>query len=71
MPLSVRAGVWGRCSGSNDRFGLKPHHLTNSSPQNLANFQLTVSPTYQLVNSSMDKLADLILYNSTLFFSPF
>ena len=65
---------------------LKPHQLTNSSTQNLANFsthirqllnshpptsQLTVSPTYPLTHSSTDKLADLIFYNSTLFFSPF
>ena len=65
---------------------LKPHQLTNSSTQNLANFsthtrqflnshpptsQLAVSPTYPLTHSSTDKLADLIFYNSTLFFSPF
>jgi|GEM_PF-2543975 hypothetical protein len=65
---------------------LKPHQLTNSSTQNLANFsthtrqflnshpptsQLAVSPTYRLTHSSTDKLADLIFYNSTLFFSPF
>ena len=65
---------------------LKPHQLTNSSTQNLDNFsthirqllslhpptsQLAVSPTYRLTHSSTDKLADLIFYNSTLFFSPF
>ena|GEM_PF-4088559 len=70
----MRAGVCGRCSGSNDRFGLKPHQLTNSPTRQLKTSptsQFTVSPTYQLFNSSMDKLADLIFYNDTLFFSPF
>ena len=65
---------------------LKTHQLTNSSTQNLSNFsthtrqllnshpptsQLAVSLTYPLTHSSTDKLADLIFYNSTLFFSPF
>lgn len=65
---------------------LKPHQLTNSSTQNLANFsthtrqflnshpptsQLAVSPTYPLTHSSTDKLADLNLYNSSLFPTPF
>lgn len=65
---------------------LKTHLLTNSSTQNLANFsthtrqflnshpptsQLAVSPAYQLLNSPTNKLVDLNLYKSTLFFSPF
>gem|GEM_PF-4395614 len=59
MPLSVRAGVWGRCSGSNYRFGLKPRQLTNSSTQNLANFSthsLANLPTLQLINEQTCRL---------------
>lgn len=60
----------------------QPHDLASSQPCQLKNsptHQLTTSPTsqptspptYQLLNSPTNKLADLNLYNNSLFFSPF
>ena len=60
----------------------QPHDLASSQPCQLKNsptHQLTTSPTsqptspptYQLLNSPTNKLSDLNLYNSSLFFSPF